>query len=94
VILRLDDRIPHSVKLNFFFYFGRIQALANLNEDELPDVAIQMTLTSGSANTTWVIAKHMCTVSFRRIIMIKWPPFSLFILFYDYTLKNMADSGT
>ncbi|XP_046637856.1 uncharacterized protein LOC124316141 [Daphnia pulicaria] len=32
----------------------KIQALANLNEDELPDVAIQMTLTSGSANTTWI----------------------------------------
>ena len=37
----------------------RIQALANLNEDDLPDVALQMTQAAGSAaNTTWVIAKR------------------------------------
>jgi hypothetical protein len=45
---------------NFFFYSSfRIQALANLNEDDLPDVALQMTQAAGSAaNTTWVIAKR------------------------------------
>jgi hypothetical protein len=45
---------------NFFFCSSfRIQALANLNEDDLPDVALQMTQAAGSAaNTTWVIAKR------------------------------------
>nr|CAH0099152.1 unnamed protein product [Daphnia galeata] len=33
----------------------KIQALANLNEDDLPDVALQMTQAAGSAaNTTWI----------------------------------------
>ncbi|KAK4010567.1 hypothetical protein OUZ56_019711 [Daphnia magna] len=32
----------------------KIQALANLNEDDLPDVALQVTQMAGSANTTWI----------------------------------------
>lgn len=44
---------------SFFYSSFRIQALANLNEDDLPDVALQMTQAAGSAaNTTWVIAKR------------------------------------
>lgn len=32
----------------------RIQALANLNEDDLPDVALQVTQSTSGGNTTWV----------------------------------------
>lgn len=47
----------------------RIQALANLNEDDLPDVALQVTQMAGSANTTWVIAKHpfFCVSYWRKM---------------------------
>ncbi len=93
--------LPHSVTtffLFFFFYFCRIQALANLNEDDLPDVAIQMPQTAGSANTTWVIAKHMCLVFSLPPLADYYdqvaPFLSYFIHFTITTIKNMADSGT